>query len=145
MSYHIPYDSHHTHSTLCTMIYRKNYQKLMHKVSNWVKPGGKLFIHIFTHKDFPYHFKDSWMAENFFTGRCRLKSGREGELVQCSILCRVYMFMYICIYCILFVYAICLYLLYAIRFQYSLIYCIHVHIIYAILTIPTLYRRHPPL
>jgi cyclopropane fatty-acyl-phospholipid synthase-like methyltransferase len=46
----------------------KNYELLMKKISRWLKPGGKFFIHIFTHKDSPYHFKDSWMAENFFTG-----------------------------------------------------------------------------
>ena len=67
---HMTFTIHRIYSMIYTLpyTYRKNYQKLMHKVSNWVKPGGKLFIHIFTHKDFPYHFKDSWMAENFFTG-----------------------------------------------------------------------------
>mmetsp|Transcript_13601 Transcript_13601/g.18626 ORF Transcript_13601/g.18626 Transcript_13601/m.18626 type:complete len:366 (+) Transcript_13601:38-1135(+) len=46
----------------------KNYELLMKKVSNWIKPGGKLFIHIFTHCEFPGHFENGWMAENFFTG-----------------------------------------------------------------------------
>jgi hypothetical protein len=36
----------------------KNYQKLMRKISGWLKPGGKLFVHIFTHATTPYHFKD---------------------------------------------------------------------------------------
>lgn len=54
----------------------KNYQKLLAKVSSWLRPGGKLFVHIFTHATTAYHFDESWMAENFFTGgRCR---GREG-------------------------------------------------------------------
>eukprot|EP00975_Prorocentrum_lima_P044179 9263330-Prorocentrum_lima.AAC.1 len=44
----------------------KNYGKLLEKVSSWLKPGGKLFIHIFTHRDMPYHFEDGWLAENFF-------------------------------------------------------------------------------
>jgi cyclopropane-fatty-acyl-phospholipid synthase len=35
----------------------KNYEKLMEKVSNWLSPGGKIFIHIFTHKKFAYHFQ----------------------------------------------------------------------------------------
>ena len=35
----------------------KNYEKLMKKVADWLKPEGKLFIHIFTHKQFSYHFQ----------------------------------------------------------------------------------------
>eukprot|EP01036_Dinobryon_divergens_P024114 gene24114-32531_t len=46
----------------------KNYELLMKKVSNWIKPGGKLFVHIFTHVELPGHFENGWMAENFFTG-----------------------------------------------------------------------------
>ena len=34
----------------------KNYEKLLAKVANWLQPGGKLFVHIFTHKQFAYHF-----------------------------------------------------------------------------------------
>lgn len=52
----------------------KNYQKLLAKVSSWLRPGGKLFVHIFTHATTAYHFDKSWMAENFFTGgRCQGK------------------------------------------------------------------------
>ncbi|CAM9952392.1 unnamed protein product [Phaeothamnion confervicola] len=49
----------------------KNYQKLMRKVAGWLNPGGKLFVHIFTHRCHPYHFDastDGWMAQHFFTG-----------------------------------------------------------------------------
>jgi len=50
----------------------KNYDILLHKIAPWLKNDGKLFIHIFTHKDFPYHFEvqgeDDWMSEHFFTG-----------------------------------------------------------------------------
>ncbi|KAK3180278.1 hypothetical protein K4F52_008364 [Lecanicillium sp. MT-2017a] len=46
----------------------KNYERLMAKVSSWLKPGGKLFVHIFTHHDTPYDFEDGWMATHFFTG-----------------------------------------------------------------------------
>ena len=51
----------------------KNYKKLLAKVSHWVKPEtGRLFIHVFCHKDCPYDFKveddNSWMAKYFFTG-----------------------------------------------------------------------------
>jgi cyclopropane-fatty-acyl-phospholipid synthase len=50
----------------------KNYEKLMAKISRWLKPQGLLFVHIFTHKEYAYHFvaKDDtdWMAKYFFTG-----------------------------------------------------------------------------
>ncbi|KAJ3799516.1 S-adenosyl-L-methionine-dependent methyltransferase [Lentinula aff. detonsa] len=61
----------------------KNYQILLRKVSTWLKPGinsdseSLLFIHIFCHRNTPYHFEDTedldgdqsnWMAQNFFSG-----------------------------------------------------------------------------
>ncbi|CAJ1942408.1 unnamed protein product [Cylindrotheca closterium] len=46
----------------------KNYSMLLKKVYGFLKPKGKLFVHIFTHKDFTYNFEDGWMADNFFTG-----------------------------------------------------------------------------
>lgn len=50
----------------------KNYERLMANISRWLKPNGKLFVHIFTHREYAYHFiaRDSsdWMARYFFTG-----------------------------------------------------------------------------
>lgn len=46
----------------------KNYELLMAKVSRALKPGGKLFVHIFAHKDTPYDFEEGWMTTHFFTG-----------------------------------------------------------------------------
>ncbi|HLP53992.1 MAG TPA: cyclopropane-fatty-acyl-phospholipid synthase family protein [Fluviicola sp.] len=50
----------------------RNYELLMRKVASKLKPDGKLFVHIFTHKDFAYKFevKDEtdWMSKYFFTG-----------------------------------------------------------------------------
>jgi len=46
----------------------KNYELLMEKVAHALKPGGKLFVHIFAHKSTPYDFEDGWMTEHFFTG-----------------------------------------------------------------------------
>ena len=47
----------------------KNYEALLRKIATWIQPGGgKLFVHIFTHRWKPYHFVDDWMARTFFTG-----------------------------------------------------------------------------
>lgn len=46
----------------------KNYELLMAKVSTWLKPKGKLFVHIFTHRTTPYDFEEGWMSTHFFTG-----------------------------------------------------------------------------
>lgn len=50
----------------------KNYQILLNKISKVLVPEGKLFIHIFTHKEFSYPFEvegeDNWMGKYFFTG-----------------------------------------------------------------------------
>jgi cyclopropane-fatty-acyl-phospholipid synthase len=50
----------------------KNYERLMANISRWLKPDGKLFVHIFTHKDYAYHFvardESDWMARYFFAG-----------------------------------------------------------------------------
>jgi cyclopropane-fatty-acyl-phospholipid synthase len=50
----------------------KNYQRLLANIARWLRPGGQLFVHIFTHKEFAYHFvardETDWMARYFFTG-----------------------------------------------------------------------------
>lgn len=46
----------------------KNYEHLLEKVHHFLKPTGKLFVHIFTHKDYAYHFEEGWMSQHFFTG-----------------------------------------------------------------------------
>jgi len=50
----------------------KNYELLLGRVAKWLKQGGKLFVHIFTHREYAYHYEatgeDDWMARYFFTG-----------------------------------------------------------------------------
>ncbi|MEZ5414825.1 MAG: cyclopropane-fatty-acyl-phospholipid synthase family protein [Opitutaceae bacterium] len=50
----------------------KNYELLFRNIARWLKPGGLLFTHIFTHHALSYHFvaRDStdWMSRYFFTG-----------------------------------------------------------------------------
>lgn len=50
----------------------RNYQLLLNRVAQWLKPEGKLFVHIFCHRYFAYLFETNtdadWMARHFFTG-----------------------------------------------------------------------------
>jgi len=50
----------------------KNYELLFRHIARWLKPGGLLFTHIFTHSRLSYHFvpRDAtdWMSRYFFTG-----------------------------------------------------------------------------
>jgi cyclopropane-fatty-acyl-phospholipid synthase len=50
----------------------KNYEILLARIANWLKPEGKLFVHIFSHNRFCYPFEtegdDNWMGKYFFTG-----------------------------------------------------------------------------
>jgi cyclopropane-fatty-acyl-phospholipid synthase len=50
----------------------RNYQTLLQRISTWLRPGGTLFVHIFTHKEYAYPFEvrddSDWMAKYFFTG-----------------------------------------------------------------------------
>jgi cyclopropane-fatty-acyl-phospholipid synthase len=50
----------------------RNWPRLLERISAWLTPGGKLFIHIFTHRKFAYLFEtggsDDWMGRYFFTG-----------------------------------------------------------------------------
>jgi cyclopropane-fatty-acyl-phospholipid synthase len=49
-----------------------NWRALLTRVRSWLKPGGLLFFHVFTHKSAPYRFekgdKEDWIAQHFFTG-----------------------------------------------------------------------------
>jgi cyclopropane-fatty-acyl-phospholipid synthase len=50
----------------------RNYHLLMKNIAGWLRPGGKLFVHIFTHREvaYPFEVRDDtdWMAKYFFTG-----------------------------------------------------------------------------
>lgn len=49
-----------------------NWQSLFERVRGWLAPDGKLFIHVFTHRDRSYRFNHEnpadWIAHHFFTG-----------------------------------------------------------------------------
>jgi cyclopropane-fatty-acyl-phospholipid synthase len=50
----------------------KNYELLLKKIASWMRPEGKLFVHIFTHREFAYHFEgkdpSDWITRYFFEG-----------------------------------------------------------------------------
>lgn len=50
----------------------RNYSTLLRRIHDWLRPSGKLFVHIFCHRDMPYAFQeegeDDWMGRHFFSG-----------------------------------------------------------------------------
>jgi cyclopropane-fatty-acyl-phospholipid synthase len=50
----------------------RNYEALLERIAGWMVPGGKLFVHIFTHRQHAYPFEvegaDDWMGRYFFSG-----------------------------------------------------------------------------
>ncbi|MEK6239385.1 MAG: class I SAM-dependent methyltransferase, partial [Planctomycetales bacterium] len=50
----------------------RNYERILERISSWLRPGGKLYIHVFCHRDVPYVFETdgavNWMGKHFFTG-----------------------------------------------------------------------------
>ncbi|MDX1605448.1 MAG: cyclopropane-fatty-acyl-phospholipid synthase family protein [Candidatus Competibacterales bacterium] len=50
----------------------RNYRVLMNRIAGWLRPGGRLFVHVFSHRELAYPFEtegdDNWMGRYFFTG-----------------------------------------------------------------------------
>ena len=50
----------------------RNYELLLKRIAQWLRPGGKLFIHIFVNRALMYPFEtqgeDNWLGRHFFTG-----------------------------------------------------------------------------
>jgi cyclopropane-fatty-acyl-phospholipid synthase len=50
----------------------RNYPELFQRISAWLNPGGRFFMHIFCHRSAAYEFVDKgpgdWMSQHFFTG-----------------------------------------------------------------------------
>jgi cyclopropane-fatty-acyl-phospholipid synthase len=67
----------------------RNWRALLAKVTRWLVDDGRVFVHIFTHREYayPYEVRDrsDWMAAYFFTGGImpadRLLYQFEGDLV----------------------------------------------------------------
>ncbi len=50
----------------------RNWPRLLERISLWLKPQARVFIHIFSHRKFAYAFDvngdDNWMGRHFFSG-----------------------------------------------------------------------------
>lgn len=50
----------------------RNHEALLRRIASWLRPGGRLFVHIFAHRRHAYLYEDGgpedWMARHFFTG-----------------------------------------------------------------------------
>jgi len=50
----------------------RNYEELFGRISAWLKPDGRLMVHIFCHSRYAYPFEtegvSNWMGSRFFTG-----------------------------------------------------------------------------
>jgi cyclopropane-fatty-acyl-phospholipid synthase len=50
----------------------RNHAHVFKQISDWLKPNGRLFVHVFSHRQYAYPFEvdgdNDWMARYFFTG-----------------------------------------------------------------------------
>ncbi len=50
----------------------RNWPALLARVHDWLRPGGRFFMHIFVHRERAYPFEDrgddDWMSRHFFSG-----------------------------------------------------------------------------
>jgi len=49
-----------------------NWRALLRRVRSWIKPDGRMFVHVFSHRGSAYRFdhadRADWIAQHFFTG-----------------------------------------------------------------------------
>ncbi len=49
-----------------------NWRRLLSRIRGWLKPDGRLYVHVFSHRSAPYRFDagdpGDWIARHFFTG-----------------------------------------------------------------------------
>jgi len=50
----------------------RNWESLLERVSRWIQPNGRVFLHVFAHARYAYPFEvrdeSDWMSHTFFTG-----------------------------------------------------------------------------
>ena len=72
MNYFAPNQSYDRIVSIEMFEHIRNYKEMFRRVSDWLKPSGTFFMHIFCHRSVPYEFieinEDDWMAKYFFSG-----------------------------------------------------------------------------
>ena len=50
----------------------RNWEALLGRAAGWLRPDGRMFMHVFAHRSYAYPFEvrgaSDWMSEHFFTG-----------------------------------------------------------------------------
>jgi cyclopropane-fatty-acyl-phospholipid synthase len=46
----------------------RNWSELLRRIADWLRPSGKAFVQLFSHRTLPYRLEGTWAAERFFTG-----------------------------------------------------------------------------
>ncbi len=50
----------------------RNWERLLERIAGWLEPGGRLFVHHFSHREAAYLFRseseEDWMGRHFFSG-----------------------------------------------------------------------------
>lgn len=63
-----------------------NWETLLARARGWLSPEGRMFVHVFTHRNQPYRFnqhdKADWIAQHFFTGGIMPSHGLIGHFPQ---------------------------------------------------------------
>ena len=67
-----------------------NWEGLLERIRTWLTPEtGRLFIHVFSHKNSPYRFdhrnEADWIAQHFFTGGIMPSHGLIGHFQDCFV------------------------------------------------------------
>jgi cyclopropane-fatty-acyl-phospholipid synthase len=64
-----------------------NWKALLGRVRSWLNPGGRMFLHVFSHRNQPYRFdkadRTDWIAQHFFTGGIMPSHGLIGHFPEC--------------------------------------------------------------